>query len=97
MEQDLKEKLKEAVKSGRYDARLRRDFSNILTCDDLSLLEREIGYTAIGAEGLKPVGMVTSLGTIYTGRATYRQLLGYLDDDSFVQFSVGRLLHPESK
>ena len=72
MEQGLKDKLKEALKSGQYDARLRRDFSEILTSDNASLLEREISYQLVGArEGLTPGGLVSNIGQIYTGITTY--------------------------
>lgn len=96
LEQDLVDRINDALKSKKVDVRFRLRFLRILDADDPALLEREVSYFVKGiSQDLEFEGKIINVGIIYTAQSTYRVLLDNFENDDLKYFSWSGNMYPE--
>ena len=86
LDQEINNKIREALNSNKLDFKFAEFLSTILDNDDSSKLDESIAYHVKAKEGLTHSGLNNIAGKIYTARTTYRELLDLVNNPDFYYF-----------
>ena len=88
LEQEVKDRIQEALDSNKLDLRFAKVFSDILHEGDSSKLDQRFAYHVKAKEGLDYKGLNHVAGEIYTARTTLIELINFIENSDFYVFQA---------